>query len=60
MTLQQFKALIEDRLDEADSGDPNKAPFGMGHSESCAWLQGKASALQWALEMMPTEAELAA
>jgi hypothetical protein len=44
--------VIEAALKKAETGDPNNAPFGFDYYESCAYLQGLATAYQHALEMM--------
>jgi len=45
--------IIEAALAEATDGDPNKAPAGMSHEASCAYLSGMAAAYAHALEMIP-------
>ena len=55
MSITEFRKLAEERLREAESGDPNLAPFGMSSEEAFAWLSGQATALHWALEMLPAE-----
>lgn len=53
MPLTEFKAMVEKKLTEAEAGDVNNAPFGYDHDQSSAYLSGKATALQWVLEMLP-------
>lgn len=54
MTIDELKAAAERKLFEATSGSINDAPFGYDHEQSVAYLHGKASALQWMLEMLPS------
>jgi hypothetical protein len=55
--LAKAKALIEERLAETlatDAVAKGNFPFGMDGDEGRIYLSGKADALQWALEMLPS------
>lgn len=53
--LQQYRQLLERKLEEAESASPNAAPFGMDADAANGWNSGRAAAYQFALEMLPTE-----
>lgn len=55
MTLDAFKALVEQRLAACHGLDT--APCWLSNHEAQAWEGGKAAALQWVLEMLPSTAE---
>ncbi len=55
MDMSKFLEMCEKKLSEAESADLNHAPMGMTSEEAFAWLSGRASVLQWVLEMLPND-----
>lgn len=52
--MDEYRKLLEQRLAEAEAADVNAAPFGMTADEARCWHSGRATAYQYALEMLPT------
>lgn len=52
LTMTEFRTMLLDRLERAESGNPDAAPFGYSNEESQAWLSGAASELRWVFDIL--------